>query len=605
MGDRTRERRLFWIGAAVLALALVLHLAVNVHLTVYSDDYWYGTFFRDGLGGFLRNTLRHYKQTNGRVWIHILIPVLLLAGTKIFAVISPFLTAGIFCLGLSVQDRKLGRGVLVLGSALGLLSVLGSEIQYLRMTLYWLSAFFNYAFPLLLALAVVWSMELEQEGRLPRWGFFAACLCALLAGSSTEQCGLVSMVFAWGFWLLRPRQERKAHKRVLILALLVSLAYLTILAAPGSHARMARGIDGGILSVLDPTVFLERFFDVMSYLCGYPYWNVLFAVFCVLTGLLWLAERDLPRPLLAGFPAGAAVLALAWAGWDKPLAILTVGYTLFAAVVLLTAPRLRVTGLLLLGAGASVMMLTITTLYYARTFFLCLLLTLAVCWSLLLRVLRRVPLPCAAAVCAVLAAVCIARYVPIYQGYAANDRTVQKNLEAIEAGRGTGEVTLSIDFDADYRFTMFFEGNYFRSNFLAYYGLPEDTVIHYTSALWDVSEVEVDGQTLRFPAVELDGQTHFPIDFVFQAGGGSALYYWTDHTFDLTWEGADYVLYEDGRLFLRTEDGVEELLDESCEAVTPFSYTLTLLYMSREDMERCFGITFDYDRSRDAYVLIR
>ena len=99
------DRGLFWGGAAVLLLAMLLQLAVNAHLTVYSDDYWYGTFFQDGFKGFLRHSWNHYQNTNGRVYVHLLIPILLLADTKLFALLSPILTALILLLGLRVQTE--------------------------------------------------------------------------------------------------------------------------------------------------------------------------------------------------------------------------------------------------------------------------------------------------------------------------------------------------------------------------------------------------------------------------------------------------------------------------------------------------------------------
>ena len=596
------DRRLLLGAAAVLLLAMVLELAVNRNLTVYSDDYWYGTFFQEGWRGFWENTKEHYQTTNGRVLIHILIPLLLLADTKIFVLVSPVLTALILLLGLRVQNRSMGPAALLLASGLGLLSVLGSEIQYLRMALYWLSAYFNYVFPLLFPLLVLWGMMRVEKGKGSPLGLAALGVCALVAGASTEQCGLVALVVLWGYWLLRLRKNGRRRWGLALFPVLASVGYLTVLTAPGSHARMERGIDGGIFSVLDPQVFLTRFFDVMGYLCGYGFWNVLFAVFCLLLGLLALRDRRLPRHLLSAFPAAALVVLLAVAGWQKPLAALTVLYTLYSAVTLLFRPRYQVTGLLLLGAGASVMMLVITTLYYARTFFPCLLLFLTVVWSLLFRVLDKGSFRVSALVCALLAVVFVVRYVPIYTGYAANRAVIDENLQAIEASRTSGELSLSIDLDPDYRFTMFFEGTYFLENFLQYYGLPQDIPLTFTSQIWDISQVQVGDQRSTFPALEKDGELLLPLEFVFQASGNLCQFYWTDHTFAITYEGEAYTLYEDGRLIRHLPEGGEEVVDTNCAPRMPFSYTYTLLYLPAEDLSRCFGISFAYDQENDCYV---
>ena len=593
--SKAKSDKRIWLAALLLLAVMALHFAVNTQLTVYSDDYWYGTFFRNGLRGFARNTIDHYKETNGRVLVHILIPILLLADTKLFAVVSPILTALIFAVGLRAQDKRMTLPALLTGTALAVLTVLGSEIQYLRMSLYWLSAYFNYAFPLLFPLLTLWL--LERGGRPTKGATAALYLCALLSGMGTEQSGVVSLTALWGFWLCALPSKRENARRALHCALLTGAGYLTILMAPGSHARIGRGIDGGLLSVLRPGVFAARFFDVMDYLCGFGFWNVLFAAFCLLTAGLWLADRRRPKALLSGFAAAAAVLALWALGLEKPLAVLTVLYTLFASALLLTREETRVTALLTLGAGASVMFLTVTTLYYARTFFPCVLLFILVCWSLFFAVFRGAKPSIPRAICAVLAAVLLARYIPICRGYAANKAVIDRNLAAVEAAKDGAPLELSVDLDADFRFTMFFEGGYFLANFFRYYGLPEETPVRFTSDIWDVSDVEADGQRSVFPALERDGRLLLPIEFTLKALGGRCDFDWTDHTFTITRGDSAYLLYEDGRL---ERDGV--LVDDRCSYVMPFSYTYTLLYLPADDFERCFGVEFEYDAARDCYV---
>ncbi len=599
MARENEKKRLLAALAALLAVGLA-HLLINLQLTVYSDDYWYGTYLKDGLYQFARKTYHHYLEQNGRVLIHILIPFILLFDTKLFAVLSPIITATIFAVGLRVSDSRLAPSGVIFGAAMGLLTVLGSEIQYLRMSLYWLSAFFNYAAPLLPALGVLALAVREAERPLRRWPYAAALLVALIAGASTEQIGVIALIFIWGVFISQPKGAHS--RRLLLLALAVSAGYMTILLAPGSHARVERGIDGGILSFLVPEVFAWRFFDVMSYLVGYGFWNALFAGLCVLSALAYVADRSLPKLLLLGFPMGALTVILWLAGLYKLLSVLTVCYTLFMAIVMLTSKPLRVTGLILLGAGASVMFLVVTTLYYARTFFPCVLLTVLVCWSLMLRVLKVTPKWAGATICIALAAVFIARFVPMYRGYRENRVTVERNLRAVEDARETGEAELSIDFDGDYRFTMFFEGSYFLDNFLAYYGLPADTHVKYVSDRWDVSAVEAGGRELRFPAVNMGGETLFPIEHVIDAGGGSAYFNWQDHSYTISWRGHSYFETEDGKLYL-TDGGEQKLIYENCRYVMPFSYTYTILYMPESALERCFGITFDYDPAGDRYIL--
>ena len=61
---------------------MALLALLNSKITVYSDDYWYGTFFQNGFSGFLREMYQHYMQTNGRLYVHAIIPVVLLLDRK-------------------------------------------------------------------------------------------------------------------------------------------------------------------------------------------------------------------------------------------------------------------------------------------------------------------------------------------------------------------------------------------------------------------------------------------------------------------------------------------------------------------------------------------
>ena len=70
-----------WFAGLLLLAAMVLLAVLNTKITVYSDDYWYGTFFDDGFGGFCRNMIEHYRTTNGRFYVHLIVPFVLLFDT--------------------------------------------------------------------------------------------------------------------------------------------------------------------------------------------------------------------------------------------------------------------------------------------------------------------------------------------------------------------------------------------------------------------------------------------------------------------------------------------------------------------------------------------
>lgn len=85
---------------------MALLALLNSKITVYSDDYWYGTFFQNGFSGFLREMYQHYMQTNGRLYVHAIIPVVLLFDTKLFIFLSPVLLAALYAMGAKALMRS-------------------------------------------------------------------------------------------------------------------------------------------------------------------------------------------------------------------------------------------------------------------------------------------------------------------------------------------------------------------------------------------------------------------------------------------------------------------------------------------------------------------
>ena len=134
------DKRRNFICGAVLLLTMAMLAVLNSKITVYSDDYWYGTFFDNGFVGFLKEMYRHYMQTNGRLYVHLIVPTVLLFDTKLFIFLSPVLLALLFALGAKAQNAQLQTGDVLLAAAFGILLTLASDVQYLRMSLLWISA---------------------------------------------------------------------------------------------------------------------------------------------------------------------------------------------------------------------------------------------------------------------------------------------------------------------------------------------------------------------------------------------------------------------------------------------------------------------------------
>lgn len=602
-GQSYHKKALFF-GAGALVIAMALLTWINTKITVYSDDYWYGTFFDGGFVAFLKEMYRHYRETNGRLYVHLIIPTVLLFDTKLFIVLSPLLLAALYGVGAKVLNEKISLPVLLAQAAFGILCTLACDVMYLRMTIFWISAYFNYVFPVLMtSLAVLFQRRWYREEQGKTEHVFGL-IFAVLAGAATEQCALVSLVIVWGYAALNWLFGGLKFKRCWSYPLFVLLGFLTILCAPGSWARVDRGVEGGILSCLIPSVFVERFYDAMIFVVKYPSTIVLLALTDVLAGVLCLRDKSLPKGLLLGFVFAAAQIAAFCLGHRWAGCILYAVSVLYLAVVFLLRRDYWLTGLFLLGSLTSNMMLIITTLGFERTSMVGLVTQILVAVSLLFRVTRKLPKWTAIVCLALVAAVCIGAFVPTLRGYTASKKIVDENLASIEESKTTGEALFSIDIDPRYRFTMPFEGNYFYENFRKYYGMAEDTKLTFTSDRWNLADLKnADGSRCVFPTLEDENGLLVPFEQAMAAAGGKAVFSWRDHSYDVTLGDSHWHITAEGEVSKLEDTGKYARQEGEFSAILPFSETYTLIYAPVDQLTAFFGLTWDYDQAKNLYTV--
>lgn len=595
-----------YLSMAALALSMALLAVLNSKITLYSDDYWYGTFFQNGFVGFLREMYQHYMQTNGRLYVHLIIPTVLLFDTKLFLFLSPILLAALYALGAKALMPERPLPNVLLFSAMGILCTLACDVQYLRMTLLWISAYFNYIFPVCMTFAAALLQRRRYAGVQGKAEHLLGLLLAILAGAGTEQCGIVSLVVIWGYAILSRIWGGVDRRRCWDYPIFVLLGFLTILCAPGSWARVDRGVEGGILSCLIPSVFIRRFYDAMIYVVKYPSGVILLVLTDVTAALLALRDARLSRGLLVGFPFAAFQLLFYVLGWSWAACVLYAVSLLTLSVLLLLRREYWMSGVVLLGSLASNMMLIITTLNTERTAMIGMVTLIVVMLELLWRLLSRCASPRTAGLTlCLLAALCCAAYLPTLRGYTASKKIVDENLASIEQSRQTGEAALfNIDIDPRYRFTMPFEGNYFYTNFRKYYRMEESTPLVFTSEKWKLGWLENgDGTTCPFPTLEGGGTLWFPFEQALTALGGRAVYSWRDHSYQVTLGDSSWYISAAGEISRVEADGTLTLLGTDFEPYLPFSETYTLLYADAARMQEYLGINWTYDEQQRSYTL--
>ncbi len=577
------------IGAAMLLLS---------YITLYSDDYQYATFFDGGLRAFWAKTVEHYLTVNGRAMIHFFAEVFLLFGTRLYAILFPFLMALTFALGQQVQggeDGEFSPGAV----AVSLCLLLALPVVYLNQTFLWVAGSFNYCFPALLVLGYFAAARRTLGGR----GLWLACLLGLLAGATTEQNGFMALVggiLLVACALIRaPRGERPW--KALLPLLFVLAGYLSVLLAPGTSSRISLDGDNvGVLAVLlNPRLLGERFYSVMAYFCGtgrsMPSAAGLLTLVMLLLGFLPLVCRRRKLRLLGlGLPLVVCYLLLLLLGTSPVTAVIAqlivCAYLALAALVLLLDAEFSSSGVLILSGLASIGIMIFTNLGAYRTVVPTLIMLIAVTVRLAEIYLARVPALGRASVGAAAVLLCALSALPTFRGYRSNHAVIVQNEAAIAEGLEKGEITLCTDYLDTYRHTLMFEGGYFFTQFRLCYGIPGDLPVHLEGEHIAHWPVVIDGYTFRNHSMMTSSVLYLPMRELFDYYGVSLAWdFATGGGFFIERAGEQYYLSKADHVIRRVSDG---------EAVTEECYTIGITdrdYIEIHAAADFFGFDYTFD----------
>lgn len=585
---RGGPRPLDIFGAALLALAIAAAALLTSRITLYCDDYFYGTFFRDGLKHFWELTRWHYNSFNGRAFVHFLAELTLTCDTKLFTVLNPLMLFAVFFVGVKAQSGGTPFGLRAAAAAVGMGAVLALPVQFLNASLLWISASFNYLFPVCLICVTLALYQRDAERGTVRPG---TCVLALLCGATTEQSGAAAIVIL-GLWGLLNLIRKKFRFGSFILPLLLSCAgYASVILAPGTWVRVGHESGGGLLKCLEPEVFKLRFGLAMRYMTGENGLVWLFPAFAALAAVHASAVKKNQWLLAAGYPAAAGYLALFYTGHYTLAEIISTAYFLYAAVVYICRRDSTARGLMLLGMlAAQLVMITNTSADY-RTAFPAILLLLTACASLLAELAEKLPAPVSAAALAAASAACFILFLPTFRGYAANAGINAKNLAAMRNTPEGGTVTLNLDYLDGYRYKMYFESDYYMQTAAKYYRLSGKK-ISYSCKKYQVLGLS-NGSEYTVPAVKsADGTLYFPISGLATLLGGDGEWSYSNDAMMMWFGGKCCLVRTYGRICLWDKASDKPLAAEERAKVLMPWYTY---YVDAEKCAELMGVTWSFD----------
>lgn len=588
-----------WAAPLLPAAAFLALLLLTAKITIYCDDYFYGLFFRDGWSGFWDLTVWHYLNFNGRAFVHFMAEVALIFDTKLFIFLNPLMLAVAFLVGSRLQSRETPWRLLLPVSAVGMMAVMALPIQFLNTSLLWISASFNYLFPIFFLMPVLWRLRKDTEkGRLHP----LTMVLIFLAGATTEQSGLAAIVCLGGWSFLCWLRKRLPLWQGFLPVLLSGAGYASVIFAPGTWVRVGNERGGGFLSFLtDPAELLARFRLATNFFTGEAGVPLLILLLCLLMAVHVLLTRRAPKVLLSGAAAAAAYFLLRQGGHYAAASVLAVLFLLFASLVYLLQDRTTLRGLLLLGMLASQLVMILNSSAAPRTAVPAILLLLIVCASLLSECLESlkglpqwgVPLLAVAAMAAL-----FPFYLTTYQGYAANQAVNQANEQALRQ-HDQEPIVLNLSLNQDYRHLMYFESRAYMDYALEYYGVTSEK-ISYTGSDLELSGL-YNGQRAGLPAFRDGGTLFLPIQDIAQLCGGDGEWNYVYHGTVIWLDQAAYLFLPSGEVYA-WDQAAQRPSSEAMYSDVRCFYTY---YAPAELFQQLLGITVTYNQAENIYYVQR
>lgn len=490
-------------GLAALGLLSYFALA-----TVYgSDDYWYSTFWDNGLLNYLELMDYHYRAFNGRTLVHVLAHILLHFDNWLFAVVCCAMLVGIVVFG------GIGCGVpkkqMAVASTFFVLGVLVMPTSYMTQGVMWISAFCNYVFPVWLLCGLIACYERSSKG-------LYVMILAFFCGATTEQSGLAALAVATAY-AVDAGIRRKGLVRCLGAVAAATAGLMTIFFSPATLQRAESHIH---LSQLFNDIY-KAIGDEAARLMETPVPVVLLLIFLAEAAImLGRGKRKNWVVVLCGIGAASLLMGCVSGGfWHHAGFIAAFCVLLLVSVVMMVMDE-RCLGALMLATLASAAVMLPTNTIVSRAMVPFYLLLLACDCLMVVRIFRKkVPL---AIVAAGILTAAVVFLIPAVKGYWYNYQIDQVNKAYVEADRGAEELNYCTDYDMTYTMMKAHGDHYFREKYLESVGMPTDQKMHFRSsqdALFP--QISCAGEMLPYGSIEnTQGKILMPLRAIVEYFGG-------------------------------------------------------------------------------------
>lgn len=236
---------LLWLSLALFAV-MGLFSALS---PLVADDFSYSFTWGQpvvrvrSLGQILSSMAVHRQITNGRVFAHGMVQLLMMGPKLLFNILNGLNAVLLCCLfGRYLRRAEPGRRAMLL--------LLGAMLLWLFMPVFgqiflWLDGAVNYSWGISLFLLYLWPYVcrwMDWPDEAPAWSKALLLPLAFVAGAYSENGSLATLFVALCLTVLSVRREKKLSPLLAAGLLLGGLGYLFLLLSPAMHGRSG-GLD--------------------------------------------------------------------------------------------------------------------------------------------------------------------------------------------------------------------------------------------------------------------------------------------------------------------------------------------------------------------------
>lgn len=587
-----REKNIF-LPLLPLCFTLIGYYFLLEQAIMLGDDYFYGLFFREGIGEFFSKMKDHYLTFNGRSFVHTVLAAVLYFDTTIFPLVGTIIALGICYFSYLLRYSKVDMGNFPLFTTVFLVFILCLDIQILKESILWISAYFNYVFPVSCSILLLYFLKQRKS-------LLFILPTALLLGASTEQLSISSLVALIFLWIYHRFYLKEPLPRIKSAIFAVFFGFVTVMISPGTVYRMGSQTQGNLL---DFTKYLDTMRELSALLIDPQ--GGLFPIFGFFTFFsLYLFQVQKQKKIAAIFflySLALFVFVQVIRGLILHLILISLG---FALVCLYFCYKKETYLVALLGTGYGSLICVIPTIFAEpRTtlpFFLFLALVFGFLMVEILNSLETTPVSPLFSlikgdllVYFSLLVVFVSCAVPDMLALQQNYNIEKSNLSQAKNWQEGEVIVYEMDYDMDYIHDLFLYNGFHFQCFGTYYHLSSPLPFRVVSN--QHPGVMVDDILLDFPSFTDTNQVlYLPIDLILYKSGG--YYAWGPEYTVLGFGDYRYIQYGTS-FYLDTRENLDEILLDDLELfpmphanVTNSKFYLSLL--SKDAIESLFPFHF-------------